>query len=100
MDNNTQFGASSHLRDARNQQDPPPSGRLYTVPELAIAAKAGRTTIWGWIRRREIGCYRVGRKVLISQDQLDAKLRTHEVQPFDARRKAREILRPESVSTL
>lgn len=47
---------------------------FYTVPEVAQMVKLTADHIYRVTKSGELGTYKIGRKVLISQEQLDAWL--------------------------
>ena len=50
----------------------------YTIKEACVIIGISRTTLWEAIRKGRIGCYRVGRRVLFSEEQMIGFLKLHE----------------------
>jgi len=59
-----------------------------TAGALGVATK----TVWRLINQRKISFYRIGRRVLISREQLAEFLREREISAFDAGKEARDLL--------
>lgn len=57
----------------------PQRARLtYTVKEACLIIGISRTTLWRAIRKGRLGCYRVGRRVLLSEEHMTGFLKLHE----------------------
>lgn len=50
----------------------------YTIKEACVIIGISRTTLWKAIRKGRIGCYRVGRRVLFSEEHMIGFLKLHE----------------------
>jgi excisionase family DNA binding protein len=50
----------------------------YTVKEACGIIGISRTTLWRAIRKGRLGCYRVGRRVLLSEEHMTGFLKSHE----------------------
>ncbi len=50
----------------------------YTVKEACGIIGISRTTLWRAIRKGRLGCYRVGRRVLLSEEHMTGFLKLHE----------------------
>ncbi|HEY9787977.1 MAG TPA: helix-turn-helix domain-containing protein [Candidatus Obscuribacterales bacterium] len=67
--------------------------KTYTVDEFAQTVGISRTKAWKEIHQRRIAYVRLGRRILITQQQLDEYLKRNEVPAFDAKSAANKILR-------
>ncbi len=50
----------------------------YTIQEACGIIGISRTTLWRAIRKGRLGCYRVGRRVLLSEEHMISFLKLHE----------------------
>ncbi len=46
--------------------------RMWTIPEIAHKLQMSATHVYDLVRRREIGCVRIGRSVRVPDDDLKA----------------------------
>jgi excisionase family DNA binding protein len=53
---------------------PPPERRTMSVEEAAVALGIGRTTAYMAIRRGELPCLRIGRRVVVPRDAIERLL--------------------------
>lgn len=53
---------------------PPPERRTMSVEEAALALGIGRTTAYMAIRRGELPCLRIGRRVVVPRDAIERLL--------------------------
>jgi len=65
----------------------------YTVPKLAEHLDVSISKAWQLVHRRQIGFYRVGRKVQISAQHIAEFLARNEVKPVDVTATASAIVR-------
>ena len=65
---------------------------LMTVPQLAKKLAVSTKTAWRLIHQRRIGFHKVGRRITVSQTQLNQYLQKTEVVPIDAEAVARQII--------
>jgi excisionase family DNA binding protein len=64
----------------RRKSTPPPSTRLpelLTVQEAADSSRQSERTVWRWINEKHLPVYRLGRRVLISVEDLARFLAGH-----------------------
>lgn len=69
-----------------------PVTRLRSVPDVAELCQVSTKKIWRDIYERKLGTIRLGRRVLVSEEQLHEYLSAAEVPRLDAVEIARRIL--------
>jgi excisionase family DNA binding protein len=65
----------------------------YTVKEACEIIGLGETTLRKALKAGELGCVRIGWRVLITLDQMNEFVRKKEVRRFQAQTRARQILK-------
>ena len=50
----------------------------YTVKEACAIIGISRTTLWKAVRTGRLGCYRIGRRVMFSEEHMTGYLKLHE----------------------
>jgi excisionase family DNA binding protein len=64
---------------SRADQDERTRTRLtYTIKEACVIIGISRTTLWKAIRTGRLGCYRIGRRVMFSEEHMTGYLKLHE----------------------
>jgi excisionase family DNA binding protein len=76
--------------EVRNKEESRVSG--FTVPELGRALGISKTKAWQLIYSRQIGFYRVGRRIYVSQKHIDQFLAANEVKPSGPKKIAQRIM--------
>lgn len=76
-----------------NNIEPKKRKRSTTLPKLGYSVKEaekitglGRTTLWKAVEERRLKCFRIGRRVLFSEDHLRSFLLSYEQGAGEARR--------------
>lgn len=60
-------------------KDAEPRARLtYTIKEACAMIGISRSTLWKAIRTGRLGCYRIGRRVMFSEEHMTGYLKLHE----------------------
>ena len=60
-------------------KDERPQMRLtYTIKDACAMIGISRSTLWKAIRTGRLGCYRIGRRVLFSEEHMTGYLKLHE----------------------
>ena len=61
------------------EQDERPRPRLtYTIKEACAMIGISRSTLWKAIRTGRLSCYRIGRRVMFSEEHMTGYLKLHE----------------------
>lgn len=61
------------------EKDKKPRTRLtYTIKEACAMIGISRSTLWKAIRTGRLGCYRIGRRVMFSEEHMTGYLKLHE----------------------
>ena len=50
----------------------------YTIKEACVIIGISRSTLWKAIRAGKLGCYRIGRRVMFSEEHMTGYLKLHE----------------------
>ena len=69
-----------------------PLKQVFSVPELAEILGISITTAWNLVRERKIAHHRIGKRVFVTQPQVDELLVKNQVDSFDAKACARNII--------
>jgi excisionase family DNA binding protein len=50
----------------------------YTIPEACLIIGISRTTLWKAIRTGKLSCYKIGRRILFSEEHMTGFLKLNE----------------------
>ena len=70
--------ASKAILNGADKDERPQTRLTYTIKEACMIIGISRTTLWKAIRTGRLGCYRVGRRVLFSEEHMVGFLKLHE----------------------
>lgn len=79
-------------QNKRNSTFAPKHTNLMSIPELASRCGVSTKTAWRWVSQRRISFYRLNRRVVVSEFQLQQFLCKLEVRAIDAEKAAKRIL--------
>ncbi len=77
---------------AKSKTETPNTGKLLSVPDIAERCGVAPKTVWRWLQERKLSCFRPGKRVLVSEEQLATFLAKSEVQAIDPKELACRIL--------
>jgi excisionase family DNA binding protein len=69
---------SKTILNSIDKQERPRTRLTYTIKEACVIIGVSRSTLWKAIRTGRLSCFRVGRRVLFSEEHMTGYLKLHE----------------------
>ena len=66
------------ILDSADKDGRPKTRLTYTIKEACAMIGISRSTLWKAIRTGRLGCYRIGRRVMFSEEHMTGYLKLHE----------------------
>jgi excisionase family DNA binding protein len=69
---------SETILNSTDQDERPRTRLTYSIKEACAMIGISRSTLWKAIRTGRLGCYRIGRRVMFSEEHMTGYLKLHE----------------------